>query len=300
MPELPEIDAYVAGVEAHVAGQRLEGVRLASPFLLRTVEPPLDAAVGLTLLGARRVGKRIALRFDGDLFLVIHPMVAGRLRWKPRGAKLPARAGLLALDLERGALTLTEAGSKRRAWLRVVRGDAGVDALDPGGLEVRTATRAEFAERLVAGGHTLKRALTTPRLFSGIGNAWSDEILFRARLSPVRRASSLGDDELERLHAAAVAVLDEARDRHVARARAAFPDKVTAFQPEMAVHGRYREPCVECGAPIQRITRGSGHDFHYCAACQNGGRILADRSLSRLLKDDFPRRIEDLLDVTVT
>jgi len=296
VPELPEIDGYVAGVEAHVAGQRLEGVRLASPFLLRTVEPPLEAAVGRTLLGARRVGKRVALRFEGSLFLVIHPMVAGRLRWKPSGAKLPVRGGLLALDLEEGALTLTEAGSKRRAWLRVVEGEEAVRALDPGGLEVLGSTPEAFGERLVEGGHTLKRALTTPRLFSGIGNAWSDEILFRARLSPMQRAGSLDAEERGRLHAAAVEVLAEARGRHVERARTAFPDKVTAFQPEMAVHGRYREPCVECGAPIQRITRGSGHDFHYCAACQNGGRILADRSLSRLLKDDFPRRIEELLD----
>lgn len=296
MPELPEVDAYVAGVEAHVAGQRLQAVRLASPFLLRTVEPPLDAAVGRVLTAARRVGKRVALEFEGALFLVIHPMVAGRLRWRPAGAKLPSRSGLLALDLERGSLTLTEAGSKRRAWLRVIDGEAALAELDPGGLEVLDASVAGFAARLVDGGHTLKRALTTPRLFSGIGNAWSDEILFRAGLSPMRRAASLDGDEQARLHGAAVEVLREARARLVDRARERFPDKVTAFQPEMAVHGRYREPCPVCSAPIQRITRSSGHDFHYCAGCQNDGRILADRSLSRLLKDDFPRRIEDLMD----
>lgn len=296
MPELPEIDAYVAGLEEHVRGQRLGSLRLASPFLLRTVEPRPDDAVGLELTTARRVGKRVVLRFGTDLFFVIHPMIAGRLRWKKAGAGLPGKAGLLALDFERGTLLLTEAGSKKRASLRVVRGEEAVRELDPGGLEVLDATRAQFAERLVDGGHTLKRALTTPRLFSGIGNAWSDEILFRARLSPLVRAERLTGEEVERLWDAARGVLGEARERATARARDAFPDKVTAFQPEMDVHGRYGEPCRVCGAPIQRITRAGGHDFHYCARCQTDGKVLADRVLSRLLKDDFPRRIEELMD----
>ncbi|MEL6430033.1 MAG: DNA-formamidopyrimidine glycosylase family protein [Planctomycetota bacterium] len=296
MPEQPEIEGYVAGLEAHVRGRRLDGIRLVSPFLLRTVEPAPDEAIGLELTGASRVGKRVVLRFGQDLFFVVHPMVAGRLRWKKPGAGLPGKSGLLALDFEGGSLTLTEAGSKKRASLRVVRGGAAVRELDPGGLVPADIDEEAFRERLVSGGHTLKRALTTPKLFSGIGNAWSDEILFRARLSPVTRAGSLDAEEVSRLFAAVREVLAEATARHVGRARESFPDKVTAFQPEMDVHGRYGEPCRVCEAPIQRITRSSGHDFHYCARCQTGGRILADRALSRLLKDDFPKRIEELLD----
>lgn len=296
MPELPEVDAYIAGLETHVEGQRLQGTRLASPFLLRTVDPSLEAAHGARLTGAERLGKRIVLAFEDDLFFVVHPMVAGRLRWKKAGASLAGKSGLLAFDFERGSLILTEQGSKKRASLHIVRGRPAVAALDPGGLEILQCSLAEFAERLVVGRHTLKRALTTPQLFSGVGNAWSDEILWTAQLSPVTRAVSLKADAVERLFTSAATVLEAARARSVERARMSFPDKVTAFQPEMAVHGRFNEPCPRCSAPIQRITRASGHDFHYCARCQTGGRVLADRSLSRLLKDDWPKRIEELMD----
>lgn len=294
MPELPETDAYVAGLEAHVAGQRLEAVRLASPFLLRTVEPRLDDAAGRRLSSARRLGKRIDMGFEDELHLVLHPMIAGRLRWKARGAALPGKAGLLALDFERGSLVLTEQGSKKRASLHVVKGDDEAAAHDPGGLELLTATEEEFRAVLASAKHTVKRLLTSPRLISGVGNAWSDEILWEARLSPATRASSLSPGEADALLAAARKVLGEARARLVERARESFPDKVTAFQPEMAVHGRFREPCPRCEAPIQRITRARGHDFHYCAACQTGGKLLADGSLSRLMKDDWPRTLEEL------
>ncbi|MEM9382705.1 MAG: DNA-formamidopyrimidine glycosylase family protein [Planctomycetota bacterium] len=296
MPELPEVEGYVAGLTAHVVGQALEGTRLGSPFLLRTVEPPLDAAHGRALVGARRLGKRIVLEFDGSLFLVVHPMVAGRLRWKKKCAALPGKAGLLALDFEHGTLILTEQGSKKRASLHVVEGEEALARHDPGGLEILDASLEEFTERLVPSGHTVKRALSTPKLFSGVGNAWSDEILWTARVSPVQRAATLGEEGVARVFDAAREVLTEARERHEVAARDAFPDRVTAFQPEMAVHGRFGEPCRRCEAPIQRITRASGHDFHYCARCQTDGKVLADRSLSRLLKDDWPRRIEELMD----
>ncbi|MEM6675192.1 MAG: DNA-formamidopyrimidine glycosylase family protein [Planctomycetota bacterium] len=296
MPELPEVEGYVAGLDAHVAGQRLEEVRLQSPFLLRTVEPSLDDARGRVLVGARRLGKRIVLEMEGELFVVVHPMVAGRLRWKPRGAALPGKTGLLALDFERGSLVLTEQGSKKRASLHVVAGEKALAELDPGGLEILEADLPTFRDRLVPSGHTVKRALSSPKLFSGVGNAWSDEILWAAHVSPVQRSATLGDDGVERVFEAARETLTAARDRHVEAARESFPDRVTAFQPEMAVHGRFKEPCPRCGAPIQRITRASGHDFHYCARCQTDGKVLADRSLSRLLKDDWPKRIEELMD----
>lgn len=299
MPELPEIDAYVAAAEHHVSGQVLEAVRLASPFLLRTVEPPMDAAVGRRLVGAERIGKRVALVFEGELAFVIHLMIAGRLRWtplqdgKPRPA-LKGKAALLALDFEGGTLVMTEQGSKRRASLHVTGTAEERGAHDPGGIEPLTCTFEAFRDRLVPSGHTLKRALTSPRILSGVGNAWSDEILFRARMSPSTRAATLDEEQARQLFDATRAILTEAKERAETRARAAFPDRVTAFQPEMAVHGRYGEPCVVCGAPIQRVTRAAGHDFHYCAACQNGGKILADRALSRLLKDSWPKRLEDL------
>lgn len=296
MPELPEIEGYVAGLDTHVAGQTLEATRLASPFLLRTVEPPLDAAHGRSLVRGRRLGKRVVLELDRALFLVIHPMIAGRLRWKKKGAALPGKAGLLALDFEGGSLILTEQGSKKRASLHVVEGEDALAQHDPGGLEILDASPEEFGERLVTSGHTVKRALSTPKLFSGVGNAWSDEILWSARVSPIQRAATLGEDGTSRVFEAARDVLREARERHEAAARESFPDRVTAFQPEMAVHGRFGEPCRRCEAPIQRITRANGHDFHYCARCQTDGKVLADRSLSRLLKDDWPRRIEELMD----
>ncbi len=296
MPELPEIDAYVEGLKAHVQPQRLKGIRLKSPFLLRSVEPPMDAALEQELTGAERLGKRVVLRFGEKLYFVIHLMVAGRLRWKKPGAALPGKAGLLALDFEGGSLILTEQGSKRRASLFVVESRASLLEHDPGGLDPMTCSQGEFDDRLRNCGHTVKRALCTPRVFSGIGNAWSDEILWTAQMSPMVRCSSFKDEDCERLLGAVRSVLSEARTRHVTRAREAFPDKVTAFQPEMVVHGRFKEPCVRCEAPIQRITRASGHDFHYCARCQTGGKVLSDRSLSRLLKDDWPKRIEELMD----
>ena len=296
MPELPEMDAYVEGVKAHIQGQNLSGVRLSSPFLLRTVAPPMESAVGQPLLGAARMGKRLVLNFPGELHFVLHLMIAGRVRWKPLGAALPGKAGLLALDFESGTLMLTEQGSKRRASLHVVQGEDALAAHDPGGLEPLTCESDTFQARLKTSGHTVKRALCTPRLISGIGNAWSDEILWNARMSPMTRTSTLASKRYVDLFEAVRSTLSEARDRHVMRARTSFPDKVTAFQPEMAVHGRYQEPCPRCSAPIQRITRARGHDFHYCARCQTGGKVLGDRSLSRLLKDDWPKRIEELMD----
>ncbi|MEM8709707.1 MAG: DNA-formamidopyrimidine glycosylase family protein [Planctomycetota bacterium] len=296
MPELPEVDAYVEGLRSHVVGQRLEAIRLASPFLLRTVEPAPNAAEDQPLAGAERLGKRIVLEFPNELFFVIHPMIAGRLRWKKKGAALPGKAGLLALDFEGGSLVFTEQGSKRRASLHVVQGRGTLQHHDPGGADPLTMDQIRFGDTLRTSGHTVKRALCTPQLFSGIGNAWSDEILFEARMSPMLRSATLDAGQIEALHGATQRVLSEARERLIERARGSFPDKVTAFQPEMKVHGRYRDPCERCKAPIQRITRASGHDFHYCARCQTGGKVLSDRSLSRLLKDDWPRRIEELMD----
>ncbi len=296
MPELPEIDAYVEGLLTHVQGQTLEAFRLASPFLLRSVEPPMDAAVGRHLVTAERLGKRVGLGFEGDLYFVVHLMVAGRLRWKKSGAALPGKAGLLALDFTAGSLVLTEQGSKRRASLFVVAGRAELETHDPGGVDPLTCSPEEFADGLRTSGHTVKRALCTPRVFSGIGNAWSDEILWNARMSPMARAGSFTDERCAELLAALRATLQPARALHVERAREAFPDRVTAFQPEMRVHGRFQEPCPRCTAPIQRITRAKGHDFHYCARCQTGGKVLSDRSLARLLKDDWPKRIDELMD----
>ncbi len=286
MPELPEIEAYVAGLDAHVVGAELQVIRLTSPFFLRTVAPALDEFLGRELAGAARLGKRVVLCFPGELSLVVHPMVAGRLRWRPPGAKLPGKAALAALDFDRGTLLITEQGSKKRAALFAVRGS--VAHLDPGGVEPLEVDEAGFARALASAPHTLKRALCEPTQFSGIGNAWSDEILWHARLSPFLRATELAGERLTALVESTRAVLGAARDRHVAAARASFPDKVTAFQPEMAVHGRFKEPCPRCGARIERITRATGHDFHYCPGCQTGGKVLADRALSKLLKDSWP------------
>lgn len=286
MPELPEVEGYVAGLEAHVVGGTLEAVRLFSPFFLRTVAPALGEFEGLALAGASRLGKRVVLRFPEGLALVVHPMVAGRLRWKARGAKPPGKAGLAALDFDRGTLLVTEQGSRKRAALFAVRGSLA--HLDPGGVEPLEVDRDGFAAALRAAPHTLKRALCDPTRFSGIGNAWSDEILWRAGLSPFLRAQALDEARVAALCAATREVLEEARARHVAAARVAFPDKVTAFQPEMAVHGRFKEPCRKCGALVQRVARASGHDFHYCPGCQTGGKVLADRALSKLLKDAWP------------
>ncbi len=293
MPELPDVEVYVDALRDRVAGRVLTRVRLGSPFLLRTVEPPLAAFAGRRVASVSRLGKRIVLGLDGDLFLAIHLMVAGRLHWKPAGAKLPGKAGLAALDFAEGTLTLTEAGSKRRAALHAVAGAAGLAALDRGGIEPLTATAGEFAAALRRENHTLKRALTDPRLLSGIGGAYGDEILHRARLSPLQLTSRLDDADVERLRLATVAVLSEWTERLRREAGGGFPERVTAFRPEMAVHGKFRQPCPACGTLVQRIVHAE-NETDYCPRCQTGGRILSDRSLARLLRDDWPRTVEEM------
>jgi formamidopyrimidine-DNA glycosylase len=296
MPELPDVEVYAEALRARVVGAPLLGVRLGSPFLLRSADPPLAEARGKRVVAVRRLGKRLVLELEGDLFLALHLMIAGRLHWKEAGAKLPGRVGLAGLDFPGGTLVLTEAGSKRRAALHLVRGEAALAALDRGGIEPLGATREAFAAALRAENHTVKRALTDPRLFSGIGNAYSDEILHRARTSPVKLTSRLTDEEVAALHEATAAVLTEWTDRLRAEAAASpggFPEKVTAFRPEMAVHGKHRQPCPVCGTLVQRIVRAE-NEVNYCPRCQTGGQILSDRSLARLLKEDWPRTIDEL------
>jgi len=293
MPELPDIVVYVEAIERRVKGLQLEAVRLTSPFLLRSVDPPLMAAEGRIVSGLRRLGKRIVFALSGDLFLVLHLMMAGRLRWMERGAKIPGRIGLAAIDFPDGALLLTEAGSKKRASLHVVRGEDGLTAFARGGLEVLEKGPEEFGAALRRENHTLKRALTDPRLFSGIGNAYSDEILHCARLSPMQLTSRLNGEEMTRLQAAAVATLTEWTDRIRRETGDGFPEKVTAFRDGMAVHGRFRKPCPDCGTAIQRIVYAE-NECNYCPRCQTEGRLLADRALSRLLKDDWPRTVDEL------
>jgi formamidopyrimidine-DNA glycosylase len=294
MPELPDITVYIDALERRVLGQPLTEVRMLTPFILRTVDPPLDALVGKRVRGIRRLGKRIVLAFDDDLFVVIHLMIAGRLRWfaSDARAKPPARIALATFTFPSGTLVLTEAGTTRRASIHVVRGDEALAPFARGGLEPLDASREEFAERLTSENHTLKRALTDPRLFSGIGNAYSDEILHRARLSPLRLTRKLDDDETTRLYEATRATLLDWIERLREETGDGFPEKVTAFRPGMAVHGRFREPCPDCGAPVQRI-RYADNETNYCARCQTEGRLLADRALSRLLKEDWPRTLED-------
>ncbi len=293
MPELPDIVVYAEAVAARTVGAPLLRVRIGNPFLVRSAEPPLSAAEGRRVLAVRRLGKRIVLSLEEDLFLALHLMIAGRLHWRERGASLPGRAGLAALDFPGGALVVTEAGTKRRAAMHLVRGEAALGALDRGGVEPLSADLASFRAALLRESHTLKRALTDPSLFSGIGNAYSDEILHRARLSPVTLAARLGEEEIARLHAATREVLSEWTERLRREAGGGFPEGVTAFRAEMAVHGRHRRPCPECGTPVQRIVRAE-NEVNYCPRCQTGGRILSDRSLARLLKDDWPRTIEEL------
>ena len=293
MPELPDITAYIGALEARIAGRPLERVRVANPFLLRTAEPPLASAEGRVVRELRRVGKRIAIGLDGELWLVLHLMVAGRLHWRPRGATLAGRNALAAFDFPDGSLVLTEAGSKRRASLHLVRGEAELAALDPGGIDVFASDLDAFRAALTAENRTLKRALTDPRILSGIGNAYSDEILHAARLSPVTLTRNLKPEEWKRLFAATRETLRLWIDRLQEEARAAFPEKVTAFRDDMAVHGRYGKPCPACGAPIQRI-RYADNETNYCPACQTGGKLLADRSLSRLLGSDWPRTLDEL------
>ena len=293
MPELPDIALYLEALAPRVLQQPLERLRIANPFLVRTPEPPVSVAEGRVVVALRRMGKRIVFGLEGDLFLVLHLMIAGRLRWRDRGAPIPGKVGLAAFDFPTGSAILTEAGSKRQASLHVVAGASNLASLDPGGLEVLASTEAAFAERLTRENHTLKRALTDPHIFSGIGNAYSDEILHAARLSPMKLTSSLSTEELSRLHTAAIETLEQWIERLRDEAAGDFPDKVTAFREGMAVHGRYRQPCPRCGAPVQRIVYAR-NEANYCATCQTGGRLLSDRALSRLLKDDWPKTVEDM------
>ncbi len=294
MPELPDITVYIEALERRLVGETLVEARLETPFLLRTVDPPLAAFIGRRVVGVERSGKRIVLAFDDELFAVLHLMIAGRLHWTPCGTKPGKRAHLAAFDFTSGTLTLTEAGSKRRASLSLVRGRAGLAEHARGGLEPLDATLTQFADRLRSENHTLKRALTDPRLFSGIGNAYSDEILHAARLSPVKLTSRLTDAEVQTLHDATRATLTAWIDRLRTESGDGFPEKVTAFRPEMAVHGRYGQPCPDCGSPVQRI-RYADNETNYCARCQTDGRLLADRALSRLLKQDWPRSLDEVL-----
>ena len=293
MPELPDVVVYIESLRPRVVGQVLQHVRLASPFVLRSVVPPIREAEGRAVTGVRRIGKRIVLELEDDLFLVVHLMIAGRFRFKDAGAKIPGRLGLAAFDFPTGTLLLTEAGSKKRASLHLVRGAAALQEFERGGLEVLEASPAAFREALLKEGHTLKRALTDPRLFSGIGNAYSDEILHRARLSPLRLTRQLGDEEVARLRAATRDVLTEWTERLRRETGDRFPEKVTAFRDGMAVHGRYGRPCPACGTAVQRIVYAE-NECNYCPRCQTEGRLLADRALSRLLKDDWPKTVDEL------
>ncbi len=293
MPELPDILAYMNALEPRVLGQTLERVRVASPFLLRTVEPPLSAAEGQPVRELRRIGKRIALGFDNQIWLVLHLMIAGRLHWRAPGAKLGGRQNLAAFDFADGSLVLTEAGSTRRASLQVLQGQEALDEIDPGGIEVFESDLEQFRLALTNENRTLKRALTDPRIISGIGNAYSDEILHAARLSPIVQTGKLTDEEWERLYNATKETLTLWIERFNTEAQKSFPEKVTAFRPEMAVHGRYGQPCPVCGEKVQRI-RYADNETNYCAQCQTGGKLLADRSLSRVMKSDWPKTLAEL------
>jgi formamidopyrimidine-DNA glycosylase len=293
VPELPDIVVYLEALERRVLGEVVRGVRIASPSVLRTYDPPYDAPVGHSVDSLRRVGKRIVFGLEGDLFLVIHLMVAGRLRWEASGKPIPKKVGLAALDFDPGSLLLTEQGTKKRAGIWITRGLEGVDALDRGGVEPLEIDANEFGDALKRENRTLKRALTDPRIFSGIGNAYSDEILWVARMSPVKRTGQLSAGEVERLHRAVVDSLNDWTQRLREEVGEDWPAKVTAFRPDMAVHGKYGEPCPRCGSKVQRIVYAD-NETNYCATCQTEGKLLADRSLSRLLKDDWPRTIEEL------
>jgi formamidopyrimidine-DNA glycosylase len=295
MPELPDVTVYVESLAAKVQGDTLLRLRVLNPFVLRTALPPIGEAEGRRVAGIERLGKRIVIALEGELFIVIHLMIAGRLRWLAAGAKPPGRITLASLEFNGGTLVLTEAGSKRRASIHLVAGRSGLTAMDPGGIDVISADLATFAQRLRAENHTVKRCLTDPRLFSGIGNAYADEILHRARLSPLALSRSMPDADVERLRTAVQQVMAEwiERLRHQARASSGWPEKVTAFRPEMAVHGRYGQPCPVCGSPVQRIVHAE-NETNYCARCQTGGKLLADRALSKLLKASWPKHIDDL------
>ena len=293
MPELPDITVYIEALTSRVVGQPLERIRIAKPFLLRSVDPPISAAEDKRVTGLRRMGKRIVLELEDDLFLVIHLMIAGRLKWLPAGGKVPGKIGLAAFDFPNGTLIFTEAGSKRRASLWLVRGEQSLEQFERGGLEVLDADVAAFTERLIQENHTLKRSLTDPRLFSGIGNAYSDEILHRAGISPIKHTTRLSEGEIQRLFDATRAVLVEWTERLRRESKGDFPAKVTAFREEMAVHGKFGKPCPVCGTPVQRI-RYAGNETNYCPRCQTDGKLLADRALSRLLRQDWPKSIDEL------
>ena len=293
MPELPDIEVYLDALRERIEGHELLRVRLGSPFLLRSVDPPIADVEGRRVRGLSRLGKRIVLELDGDLYLVLHLMIAGRLRWTESGAKLPGKLGLAAFDFEAGSLILTEASKKKRASLHVVRGVAGVEEHDSGGIDALTSGPDEFAAALRARTHTIKRALTDPSILSGVGNAYSDEILHAARLSPFKRTDKIDDDELERLRLATLQVMRDWLARLREERGGEFPRKVTAFREEMAVHGRYGKPCPVCASPVQRVVYAA-NEANYCATCQTGGKLLADRALSRLLKKDWPRSLEEL------
>jgi formamidopyrimidine-DNA glycosylase len=297
VPELPDIVVYVDALKKRILGQRLDRVRVVSPFLLRTATPPLTEAEDKTVIEIRRLGKRICIGLENDLWLVLHLMIAGRLHWRKRDAKLSPPRGLAAFDFTNGTLLWTEAGSQKRASLHVVAGEEGLAALDPGGIEVLEADREHFATVLTSANHTLKRALTDPRLFSGIGNAYSDEILFEARLSPLALTQKLSQEQIDRLFTAARETLRQWTERLRQETGDEFPEKVTAFRPEMAVHGRYKEPCLRCQTKIQRI-RYAANETDYCPLCQTGGKLLADRALSRLLREDWPRTPDELDSLT--
>jgi formamidopyrimidine-DNA glycosylase len=293
MPELPDILAYIEALEMRVVGQPLEAIQIHNPFVLRSVDPPLAEVCGIKVTHLRRLGKRVVFCLEHELYLVIHLMIAGRFRWKPAGTAIPGKVGLAAFDFDNGTLLMTEAGSKRQASLYFVRGEPALAEHDPGGIEPLQASLEDFARALRLENHTVKRSLTDPHLFSGVGNAYSDEILHAARMSPMKMTAQMSDAEIERLHGAVVDTLTTWRDRLIADAGDAFPEKVTAFRDGMAVHGRYGKPCPVCDSPVQRI-RYASNEANYCARCQTGGKLLADRSLSRLLKDDWPRSLEEL------
>jgi formamidopyrimidine-DNA glycosylase len=293
VPELPDILLYLHALGPRIVGHRVTGVRLASPFLLRSIDPPLSSVTGRTVVALHRLGKRIVIELEGELFLVFHLMIAGRLRWKDAGTKIPGKVGLLALDFAHGTIVLTEAGTRRQASLYVVSGRESLQQHDPGGINALETDFETFSRALRQDNHTLKRALTDPHLFSGIGNAYSDEILHAARLSPFKQTGSLSDAELKRLYDATRLTLGTWIDRLQQETGNSFPEKVTAFRPGMAVHGRYGQPCPDCGSPVQRIVYAA-NEANYCADCQTGGRLLADRALSRLLREDWPRTLDEL------
>jgi formamidopyrimidine-DNA glycosylase len=292
MPELPDVTIYVEALERHVLGAPLEHLRIMSPFVLRSVEPPVASAEGRRVTSVTRMGKRIVIGLEGELYLVIHLMIAGRLRWRPRGVKVPKKRGLAAFDFPAGTVLFTEEGSQKRAGLWLVQGKRDLGAHDPGGIEPLSATLAEFSAAMRRERHTLKRSLTDPHIFSGIGNSYSDEILHRAKLSPLQLSTNLDESELARLHAAVQRTLTDWTARLRAQVGDGFPEKVTAFREGMAVHGRYKLPCPACASPVQRI-RYAENEVNYCAKCQTDGRVLADRGLSRLLKEDWPRSLDD-------